>query len=63
MVYRNERRAATVITSGLHSLGSNKPMVATAPTSLNHYAPGPLRHHIGRPLGSQKSGGRQGGVG
>ena len=32
----------------------NKPVLPTAPTSPNHYAPGPLRRHIGEPLGDQK---------
>ena len=30
----------------------NKPMVATAPTSLIHYPPGSAWRHIGDPLGS-----------
>ncbi len=32
--------------------GPNKPMVPTAPTSLTHYSPVPLRRHIGQPLDS-----------
>jgi hypothetical protein len=35
----------------------NKPMVPTAPTPPNEHPLGPLRRHIGRPLGSR---GRQG---
>jgi hypothetical protein len=34
--------------------GSNKPVLPTATTSLNHYAPGPLRRQTGQPFGCRK---------
>jgi hypothetical protein len=32
----------------------NKPMVPTAPNELDEYPLGPLRRHIGQPLGSRE---------
>lgn len=35
-------------------IGSNKPMVPTAPASPDGYSPDPVRRHIGQPFGNGK---------
>ncbi len=46
--------ASSVAACKLSAAGGvpNKPVLPTAPTSPNHYAPGPLRRQTGQPLGS-----------
>ncbi len=51
MELANSMATSAIGRSGFAEL-PNKPVLPTASTSHNHYAPGPLRRQTGQPLGS-----------
>lgn len=50
-----ERLAAAAVDQRAGLAGPNKPVLPTASTSLNHYAPDSLRRQTGQPLGAEES--------